>query len=104
MAAKNTQAAPVAEPPKAVSEDAEEIVISSDQGVETKKNFIEYVGVATERIITKKDWKAVGIEGDEIKDSIWNLAGGLRLPSEDFNEKQLAYLLKVDGRFRATNK
>lgn len=104
MAARNTPAAPVAEPQKAVSEDAEEIVISAENGTETQKNFIKYIGMATRRVITKKDWKAVGIEGDDVKEVIWDFSNGMKLPAEGFNGQQLSYLLKADGRFKAVDK
>lgn len=104
MAAKNTQAAPVAEPPKSNSDDFEEIVISAENETETQKNFIKYVGMATRRVITKKDWKHLGIEGDDVKETIWDFSNGMKVPAEGFNGQQLSYLLKVDGRFKAVDK
>lgn len=102
MAAKNQ--APIAEPQKATGEDVEEIVISENDTTSTNKKFIQYIGNATDRIITKKDWKGIGVEGDNVKDSLWDFKNGHKLPSEDFTEQQLTYLLKVDGRFKAVDK
>lgn len=105
MAAKNTPAAPVAEPPKSTSEDFEEIVLSAENDTATtNKNFIKYVGAATRRVISKKDWKQVGIEGEDVKENVWNFQNDMKLPTGDFNGQQLAYLLKVDGRFKAVDK
>lgn len=92
----------VAEPPKATGEDVEEVVISEKDETGTKKKFIRYTGEATERIITASDWESLGIEGKEA--SVWTLSADLKLPSEDFDGKQLGYLLKVDGRFKAVDK
>lgn len=104
MAAKSQTT--VAEPPKATNEEPEEIIITSEdaEGTSTDKEFIKYIGVATNRIITKKDWKGIGIEGENVKDAEWNFGNGFRLPTKDFNEKQVHYLLKVDGRFKAVDK
>lgn len=103
MAAKNQGT--VAEPPKATHEEPEEIIITSEaaEKTSTDKEFIQYRGSATNRIITKQDWKGIGIEGEDVKDVEWNFGNGFRIPTADFNEKQIHYLLKVDGRFRAAD-
>lgn len=104
MAVRNTPATTsvgVSEPPKATSEQVEEIVISEEDTTTTKKNFIKYVGTATNRVISKSDWDSLGIEAEGTE---WSLKNDFRLPSEGFSEQQLTYLLKVDGRFKAADK
>lgn len=105
MAVRNTPATTStglsAEPEKPTSEPVEEIVISEEDTTTTKKKFIRYVGDATNRVISKADWKSLDIEADTME---WSLANDFRLPVEGLSEQQLTYLLKVDGRFKAADK
>lgn len=104
MAVRNTAttaSAGVSEPEKATSEPVEEIVISEEDTTTTKKKFIKYVGDATNRVISKADWDSLGLKAESVE---WSLQNDFRLPSEDFTEQQLTYLLKVDGRFKAADK
>lgn len=93
------------EPPKATSEDADDIVISDEAAKDakgTKKKFIRYIGEATRRVITKDDWEKAGFS--EAKATEWNIANDLALPSEEFSDAQIDYLIKTDGRFKASDR
>lgn len=61
-----------------------------------KGPWIQYNGVATVRIMTPEDWKSVGTEGPYCE---WNYLNERRLPRSLFNDQQLQYLLRQDGRF-----
>ena len=58
--------------------------------------WIKYVGIATLRILGPSDWKRVGTEGNYHE---WNYLNNMRQPKSEFNEKQLHYLLNLDGDF-----
>lgn len=58
--------------------------------------WIQYNGIATLRILSERDWKVIGTEGVYCE---WNHLNNRRLPKSNFNEKQLHYLLNVDGDF-----
>lgn len=93
------------EPPKATDSDVDEIVISDEAAKDakgTKKKFVRYVGEATRRVITKADWAKAGFEGVETTE--WSIANDQALASEDFTDAQIDYLLKTDGRFKATDR
>ena len=60
--------------------------------------WIEYLGIATVRILHADDWANVGIDSNLYCE--WNYLNQKRLPKSMFSEKQLQYLLRVDGRFR----
>lgn len=61
---------------------------------------IEYVGPASQRIVSSEDWTNVGAEGD---DAEWNFGNYFSLPTSDFTSAQQDYLLNTDGRFRRVN-
>jgi hypothetical protein len=60
--------------------------------------WVEYIGVATVRILNKADWSSLGIDSDLVCQ--WNFLNRKRLPKSLFNDAQLHYMLKVDGRFQ----
>lgn len=60
--------------------------------------WIEYLGIATVRILTPQDWSNQGIDSDLHVQ--WNYLNQKRLPKSIFSEAQLRYLLNADGRFR----
>lgn len=59
--------------------------------------WIKYKGVATVRILTQKDWAAVGVNSSTYAE--WNYLNEKKLPRSMFSDEELQYLLRVDGRF-----
>lgn len=93
------------EPPKATGSDADDIVISDEAAQDakgTKKKFVRYAGEATRRVITKEDWASAGFNDADASE--WSIANDHALPSGDFSDAQIDYLLKTDGRFKATDR
>jgi len=68
-----------------------------EQDPTAKGPWIQYNGVATVRIITPSDWVAAGVQSRKYCE--WNYLNGKRLPRSMFNDEELQYLLRVDGRF-----
>lgn len=68
----------------------------------TKGPWIQYNGVATVRILTRNDWAAAGVASDKYCE--WNYLNNKRLPRSMFNDQELQYLLRVDGRFSLETK
>ena len=62
-----------------------------------KGPWIQYNGVATVRILGPRDWHQAGVRS--MKYCEWNYLNGKRLPRSLFNDEELQYLLRVDGRF-----
>lgn len=106
MATKRAEVVGTAEPEKSTGEEADLVVIHEEDETTTDKKFIRYVGSATRRVITNKDWKQV-IEdnGDKpLKEVQWTRENDHVVEASQFSSKQIAYLLKTDGRFKATDK
>lgn len=59
--------------------------------------WIQYNGIATLRIMDEEMWSAAGVDSD--KYCQWNGLNKMRLPRSLFNDQELQYLLRVDGRF-----
>jgi hypothetical protein len=76
-----------------------------DRKMEDPKNqYIQYNGVGTVRTMTPDAWRDAlkGVEGVEVSDDWyheWNYLNHKRIPRSLFNEHQLQYLLRIDGRF-----
>lgn len=66
---------------------------------ENKGKFIKFNAHGGVRIISAEDWAAVGVKDAE--ESRWDKTNAWRLERKDFNDKQLNYLLNVDGEFHA---
>ena len=62
-----------------------------------KGPWIQYNGVATVRVMDAAAWKAAGVESDKYIQ--WNYLNKKRVPRSIFNDQELQYLLRVDGRF-----
>jgi hypothetical protein len=57
---------------------------------------VQYIGLATRRIITDKQWR----DGAKVKDqktSEWNRRNGWRLPVSDFNDDAMKYFERDNG-------
>lgn len=77
----------------AAGEEGEQV--ASEEGDE----FIRFSGHLGVREISKEDWAAIGIDGQD--DVRWDRVNGHRVPRSEFNAKALNYLLHVDGEFTA---
>jgi hypothetical protein len=64
---------------------------------EAEGPWIAYNGVGTVRIMDEQAWKAAGVESTKYVE--WNYLNKKRIPVSEFNDKELQYLLRVDGRF-----
>jgi len=66
-----------------------------------KGPFIKYTGaadgIASEREISPSEWGSIGIEGK--KKHSWSILNDFKVPSSEFSDEQLDYLLDTDGRF-----
>lgn len=62
-----------------------------------KGPWIQYNGVATVRIMDRRAWAQASVKSDKYCE--WNYMNGKRLPRSMFNDEELQYLLRVDGRF-----
>lgn len=61
--------------------------------------FIKFTGHSGVRSISADEWGAVGVK--DVEDTVWDRTNAHRIPRTDFNDKQLNYLLNVDGEFIA---
>lgn len=68
------------------------------KNVRPLKSYVEYVGGATNRVITRAEFASIGIQAE--KDHEWNFVNKFRLPEERFSDDELSYLLDKDGRFK----
>lgn len=63
--------------------------------------FIKFNGHSGVRSISADEWASVGVKDAE--DTVWDRNNAHRIPRADFNDKQINYLLNVDGEFNAEN-
>lgn len=59
--------------------------------------WIQYDGIATVRTMTPEAWRECGVKSDKCCE--WNYLNKKRLPRSLFNDAELQYLLRRDGRF-----
>jgi hypothetical protein len=71
--------------------------VKNEEVPELEGPQVRYVGQATRRILTPKDWENVGVDDTEHKTYVWELSNSKMIPKSDFSEKQLAYLMIDDG-------
>lgn len=62
-----------------------------------KGPWIKYTGIGTVRVMNAQAWADAGV--DSSKYCEWNYLNKKRLPRSRFNDQELQYLLRVDGRF-----
>lgn len=62
--------------------------------------FVKYVGTANKRTITPTDWRSLGIEAKA--GHVWNDTNDYLVPSSEFSDEQLDYLL-VDDKLGGSN-
>ena len=60
--------------------------------------WVEYTGVGTLRIMDAAAWKDAKVDSDRYFE--WNYLNHKRVPRSEFNDHELQYLLRRDGRFR----
>lgn len=60
---------------------------------------IAYIGPASTRLISDKDWQGVGLRGETVS---WDITNDFQLPISGFTKEQLAVLRK-DGYFKGTS-
>ena len=60
--------------------------------------WIEYFGVGTVRVMDAAAWKEAHVDSTQYVE--WNYMNENRVPRSLFNDHELQYLLRVDGRFR----
>ncbi|QSL67874.1 hypothetical protein [Nocardia phage P3.1] len=58
--------------------------------------YVQYIGPASERVLTEEDWANVGAKGQ--KGATWNFQNQFKLPISKFSENALNYL-DTDDRF-----
>jgi hypothetical protein len=84
-------------PPSVRVEHAEAPMVLQPEKKNSKGPWIKYNGVATVRVMGPKEWAEQGIVCSETYE--WSYMNKKRLPRSLFNDEQLQYMLRVDGRF-----
>ena len=59
--------------------------------------WVKYVGPATLRIMDRSAWANAGVHSDQYVE--WNYLNNMKVPVKKFDDFELDYLLKRDGRF-----
>lgn len=83
--------------PPSVTVVTENTPMTLQTGKSDKGPWIQYNGIGTVRIMDKAAWKEAGVESDKYVQ--WNYLNHKRVPRSLFNDQELQYLLRVDGRF-----
>lgn len=93
-------------PPGVQVEEAQEPFIErqpTEEELSDPGPWIQYNGVGIVRVMGPDEWKAVKnlVPGLPSTDDYyeWNSANNKRVPRSEFNDHQLQYLLRIDGRF-----
>lgn len=76
---------------------ADKIVKEEDKKLDgaSKSESVMYVGRASRREISAKDWENVGASGQS--DTAWGWENDLSIPAENFSEAALKYLQSDPG-------
>jgi hypothetical protein len=63
---------------------------------QAKGPFVKYVGDASHRIIRPPQWRSLGIDVKDDTTHVWSVQNDKLIPSEQFSDEQLDYLLIDD--------
>lgn len=78
-------------------EEASAPMLLAEPDPDAQGPWVEYRGVGTLRIMDQAAWESAGVKSDKYCE--WNYLNQKRLPRKLFNDQELQYLLRVDGRF-----
>ena len=81
-----------------VVEAAEPFQPTIDESLPDEGPWVEYTGIALIRIMGPDEWAAAHVDSENYFE--WNHLNNKRISRHAFNDHELQYLLRVDGRFR----
>lgn len=84
-------------PPNVSIETADAPMDLQQASPSAKGPWIQYNGIATVRVMNEEAWRNCGVDSTTYAE--WNYLNKKKVPVSTFNDEELQYLLRRDGRF-----